>query len=502
MVGIFSVSIIYTLLAFFIPLSIFVEIIAVIMGLFFFFYFKNYKEFWIFITENKWLFSIISIIIIFFGSFYPFILDHFGYYLPTIKWISEIGLVQGISNLDLLLGQMSVWHILQAGFSNFTDPFLRINVLILIVYLIYILEKKSWIHLLFLPVLFLFSQSPSPDSPAIVFSLIILNEVLKSNKNVTLLFALSIFVFAIKPTMIWLPIFIFLYDLMILKVNLKFILVGSFILLLFLFKNIWTFGYPVFPVQFLDFGVSWKPNAHLLQNSAEMAIMKTYDMHYQYSEIQQFSGFEYIKNWLFIDGMKGKINLLLVLSLIVFFIYSLKKKSRIIWILFFSIFIKSVAVLLFSAQYRFFTDVFFVIFLVIFYEQFSKKRALILFANLSLFSALFLSFPSLIIQYLPSFKLGNYMTGFNKNQFDEPSYFELKKFKTNQIGNLKFNIVEKYPFSFDTPIPAISPSFIQEDLDAGIFPQLKGKTLKEGFIWRKISAAEKVKLQFILKDFQ
>jgi hypothetical protein len=115
--------------------------------------------------------------------------------------------------------------------------------------------------------------------------------------------------------------------------------------------------------------------------------------------------------------MKGKINLLLVLSLIVFFIYSLKKKSRIIWILFFSIFIKSVAVLLFSAQYRFFTDVFFVIFLVIFYEQFSKKRALILFANLSLFSALFLSFPSLIIQYLPSFKLGNYMTGFNKNQF-------------------------------------------------------------------------------------
>ena len=187
MVGIFSVSIIYTLLAFFIPLSIFVEIIAVIMGLFFFFFFKNYKEFWIFITENKWLFSIIAIIIIFFGSYYPFILDHFGYYLPTIKWISEIGLVQGISNLDLLLGQMSVWHILQAGFSNFTDPFLRINVLILVVYLIYILEKKSWIHQLFLPVLFLFSQSPSPDLPAIVFSLIILNEVLKSNKkrNVT-----------------------------------------------------------------------------------------------------------------------------------------------------------------------------------------------------------------------------------------------------------------------------------------------------------------------------
>ena len=93
------------------------------------------------------------------------------------------------------------------------------------------------------------------------------------------------------------------------------------------------------------------------------------------------------------------------------------------------------------------------------------------------------------------------MSGFSKTQFIKPSSFELNKYKTHQIGKLKFNIVEGYVFSFDTPIPAISPQFIQEDLDAGIFPQLKGKTLKEGFIWREISAAEKVKLQIILKEF-
>ena len=93
------------------------------------------------------------------------------------------------------------------------------------------------------------------------------------------------------------------------------------------------------------------------------------------------------------------------------------------------------------------------------------------------------------------------MSGFSKAQFIKPSSFELNKYKTHQIGNLKFNVVEGYVFSFDTPIPAISPQFIQEDLDAGIFPQLKGKTLKEGFIWREISAAEKAKLQIILKDF-
>lgn len=94
------------------------------------------------------------------------------------------------------------------------------------------------------------------------------------------------------------------------------------------------------------------------------------------------------------------------------------------------------------------------------------------------------------------------MTGFTREQFYKPATFELKKYKSHQIGNLKFNVVENYPFSFDTPIPAISPQFIQEDLEAGIFTQLKGKTLKQGFIWRKISEEEKVQLQNILEDYK
>ena len=93
------------------------------------------------------------------------------------------------------------------------------------------------------------------------------------------------------------------------------------------------------------------------------------------------------------------------------------------------------------------------------------------------------------------------MTGFSKNQFIKPSYFEYEKYKTHQLGNLKFNMVKDYIFSFDPPLPAISPQFIQEDLDAGIFPQLKGTTLKEGFIWRKISDQEKEQLKIILKDY-
>lgn len=500
-IGIFFTTISWTFLAFFISLNSTVELLTLVVGLSAFFYFKIYLPFWKFITENFVSFLSISVLIIFFGSYYPFILDHFGYYVPTIKWLSEVGLVQGISNLDLLLGQNSFWHIFQAGFSHYLDPYLRLNVLMLIVYLIYVIERKAWIHLVFFPVLYLFTQSPSSDLPAIVLSLIILNEVFASNKNEGFLFALSVFVFAIKPTMIWLPLFIFLYNLFVLKSNYKFLFAGTFVLLFFLFKNSWTFGFPIFPVQFIDLGLSWKPNAELLQNSSEMAIMKTYDMQYSYVEIQQFSKLEHIKNWLFLDGLKSVIHLLFILSLVIFFIFAVVKKSRLIWILFISILIKSVLVLLFSAQYRFFFDVFFVIFFVLLYPILSKKLILPMFCALSIFIVGFLSFPQLVITYLPSFKLGSFMSGFSKTQFIKPSSFELNKYKTHQIGNLKFNVVEGYVFSFDTPIPAISPQFIQEDLDAGIFPQLKGKTLKEGFIWREISAAEKVKLQIILKEF-
>ncbi len=90
--------------------------------------------------------------------------------------------------------------------------------------------------------------------------------------------------------------------------------------------------------------------------------------------------------------------------------------------------------------------------------------------------------------------------GFQKEQFIKPSYFEWKKYKIHQIGNLKFNVVEKYPFSFDVPIPAISPEFLKEDFDAGIFPQQNSENIKDGFHWKKLSPEEKLQLAEILKE--
>jgi len=501
--GILGISLIWTVLAFFIPLNIYIEIITLLIGLFYFFKDKLYQEIYSFSKKDTILIALISFIILLASSYYPYILDHFGYYLPTIKWLTEYGLVKGISNLDLTLGQMSVWHIFQAGFSNFSDPFLRINAILLIVYTMYIIEKKSWIQLCFIPILLLFSQSPSPDLPVIIFAMVILKEILSGNKNTSLLIGFSVFVFAIKPTMIWLPILSFLYSIFIVKSNFKSLIFGSSILILFFIKNIWTFGYPIFPVSIGDFGISWKPNPEVLKISSQYAILKTYDMQYSYQEIQQFSSIDYIKNWLFLNGIKSKINILFILSLLFFIGFTIIKKNKIITIICVSLIIKTVLVLLFSAQYRFFIDVFFVIFFVIFINYFTKKKAIFIFTSLSIFFIGFLSFPNLIQKYVPSFRLSKFMGTFEKEQLYKPSSYIYNNFSTQKVGNLKFNISKKYSFNFDTQLPAISSSYISDDVKAEIFPQLIDENyIKKGFIWKKMSLKEKKEAQNVINTIE
>lgn len=502
LLGIIVLSVIWTATAFIFPINIYLEIFALAIGIGSFFYFKNYLELWDFISENKFLLVPGAVVILLAGSFYPFILDHFGYYVPTIKWIKEIGLVKGISNLDLLLGQMSVWHILQAGFSSFTDVFLRLNTVLLIIYLIYILEKKSWLHLVFFLVLFMFSQSPSPDLPSIVIALIILNEIISGNKNAGLLFALSVFVFAIKPTMIWVPIFTFLYVFFILNYHVKAMFWGSIILLLFVIKNIWTFGYPIFPVQFGDLGFSWKPNPEVLKISSQTAIQKTFDMQYSVSEINRFTPFDFVKNWLTLKGLKSIINTTFILSLSVFAVFAIITKNKVYNLLFISILLKSILVLCFSAQYRFFIDVFFVIAFVLLFNKINKRVALSVAVPLSILFIGFIAFPNLLRQAIPSFRPGNFMQGYNIQQIYQPSRFAWGKHQMHQIGNLKFNVVENYPYSFDIPLPAISPEFLKEYSDAKIFPQKIGEGLKDGFVWRKMTAEQQLQLKKILEEIK
>ena len=207
-----------------------------------------------------------------------------------MNWLHEFGLTKGLANLNLIYAQMSVWHIFQAGFPNILDVLLRINVVFLVIYLIYIFEKSLEFTFYF-TYFSAFCSISSPDLPTIALSLIILNEILKGNQNAKLLLRFR-FCFQYKTYDGVVAYFVFY----IFKKSTSNFGIRTCSFRNLYFQNIWVFGYP-FPVQMFDLGVSWLPNAEILKQSSEVAILKTYDLKFTISEIQQFTTWDYIYHW-------------------------------------------------------------------------------------------------------------------------------------------------------------------------------------------------------------
>ena len=496
--GMFFLTLIWQVLAFFLPLNIWVESISLGIGVISFFYFKSYKDFLKYKNEEMIKFLVLSLPIVFAGSYYPFIIDHFGYYVPSIHWLREFGLTKGLANIELIYSQMSVWHIFQAGFSNFSDVFLRINVIFLLVFLLYILEKKAWATLFILPIFLFFIQSPNSDLPAIALSLIILNEVINGNKNIKLLFAFSAFIFTIKPTIVWVLLFVTMYFFK--KENFKYAGLGIMVLGIYIFKNIIVFGYPFFPIQIGNLHLLWMPHQDVLKQSSELALMKTYDLKYTISEIKKFTTLDYVYNWFTLNSYKKYIHYAFILVVISFGVLAILKRNKLTTTLFIAIFLKSFLVLIFSAQYRFFIAIFFVFFLILFQSKIKEKLSFVSFF-IGIFLILFsLSFPEVLKKNFPSFKSGNYMKGYSNVQIYKPASFASSKYSSYKIGNLSFNIPQ-HKLAYDTPHPSISPYSLKKYYEAGIFPQKISKNIKDGFVWKKLSPEEKEKLKKIISKF-
>ena len=113
---------------------------------------------------------------------------------------------------------------------------------------------------------------------------------------------------------------------------------------------------------------------------------------------------------------------------------------------------------------------------------------MMVFSALSIFFILFLSFPAVVQNVVPSFRLGNFMAKFDKRQLYKPSTYEYNQYQSFEVGNLKFNVSKDYPYNFDTKLPAISKSFIFDDVKANIFPQLIDENnIQKGFIWKNLT---------------
>lgn len=332
-------------------------------------------------------FSLLSIFIfsLFKCSQFPFIVDNESYYIQTIKWINEYGLVKGLGNLHIYFGQTSPFHILQAGFNfNFlTERSNDINGLILNLSSLYFItefEKRNksngeihWIGfiLVFNILFFQFISSPSPDLIIIILSQILFyyymdkEDTLENSKIATLLFLNMLF---IKITIAPLILIIF-YQIYHNKKRIYFFLASSTIILTVLcLKNIIITGYPFYPLKIAPINADWTIPQKLL----EFVIYYTENSGYlKTGTLKNPTIVNKLNSWIHLGGINRIFNFgILLLFAAGLFVKGFKNQTKYIFL--YIVLALNFLILLFtSPQYRYFLPEFVFLFILVFSLIFS-----------------------------------------------------------------------------------------------------------------------------------
>ncbi len=271
--------------------------------------------------------------------------DNESYYIQTIKWANEQGLVKGLMNIHPFLGQFSGWHILQTGFNlhyhSFT--FNDLNGLFFLIFVFYWLHryqkdwacKKYWLGLLpVVSVLFVFfSDSPSPDLPVVLLSLMVFDLFIRNYQQLNRyqfieMLLLSGFSFLIKPTAVINILLVLLlwwrHRKQLNHISLKIILFGWLLAGLWMSKNYRITGYLFYPFDFFgkELKPAWQYPSALLQYMTQLGKQDSMALS---ANSHLFTGFW---QWVRQSGIHQIINPLMVILLILFpIVFSFKKRK-------------------------------------------------------------------------------------------------------------------------------------------------------------------------------
>ena len=511
MAGLSLFGLVACIIAFFIPLNVPVEIFLLVVAIIPFFLKKvrnHLPSIPTTILENGWFWGL-ALMVILAGSYYNFRSDHFGYYVPTLKWLNQYGIIIGIGNIDWSLGQVSFMHIMQAGIDQTIDPYGRFSIFIIILYLVYVFERKSFLLLLFVPFYFLYFQSPSSDLPIVFFSLIVVNEICfyYQKRNFKILFAISVFVFVIKPIGFWLPLWVFIVTLFRDKSELKSIqnyIFPSILVIIFLIKNVITSSMLLYPITFTEINTYWRPGIQVLELSNQQAAAYAYDFKYSINAVNSFSFFEKVVHWVTLPDLQVVIHLTIVIVTLMFGVFAFLKKQYMYIILFFVAIFKILLTLSFSGQYRFMLDVIYpMIFILL--SSLNLKRLTILSVSSALFMSalLFVSFPSLQKVIIPSFRLTKFMVGLTKESLIRPDNYPQDFCREETLGNFYFHIPVHDLYNYETPPPAFTITTLTKYYNMGIFPQRKDPyRIHKGFYMRRLSNEEKEDVRRMIENLQ
>ena len=424
----------------------------------------------------------------------PFVIDNESYYIQTIKWVNEYGLVKGLGNLHIYFAQASPWHILHAGLNlNFLGiSFNDLNGFIFFICMLYCIteskHKTGWFSLLpvFSIVYFLFLDAPSPDLPVLVITPVILYLYIenKSEDDFKISLLLLAFIAFIKITIAPLGL-LFLFKLDTRKKIWFFIKTIAVFGIVWMIKNVILSGYPLYPFINISWGSNWVIPQPIIDRMGIIGHKDVYGIGANASFIQK------IISWLQMEGIKGILNkIMVVLFLFMPLFRKIRRDTsyRAVYIVFLIHFI----ILLFtSPQYRFFLPEILFFMLFIGNEIMTAIQSKIIYKTITLSGvlAVLILFFNLSFTSITPNKFHQSQSGFQLSQLYRPEpvtrYPEMK-FVKRQMGNLDYYSPETNFFIFGTadgPLPCVNEAQIDFfEKETGYKPQLRRESIQEGFI--------------------
>ena len=442
---------------------------------------------------------------------FPFILDNESYYIQTIKWLNEYGLVKGLGNFNIAFAQTSAWHILQSGFnfSYITSRLNDINGLLLVICSFYSisifdshLKQEKQLHwlgflLFFNVIVFQFINAPSPDVPLFLLAQIVFYLFLKEQKSIddikiiSLLFLYLVF---IKITI--LPIgLLFLFLFYKEKKGLVFFVFSSvFTFTLWALKNYILTGYLLFPFDILAIDCDWLVPSKLVNNLNNMIKNHEFLAVKNYKILSLMDKF---KLWIQFKGINSVFNKGIIL---LFLITPFTKKMQSNYnykLLYVTLLFFFIIVFIVSPQFRFFLAAFLFLATILLSDIFNRIKI-----NTNTFLTLLLVAVSLplITNYivdlknLTANKLNQQTDKINFTQLlipEQNSKYENISFVKYQVDNLEFYSPKNNFFFYGTangPLPCTNVGIINRfKRKLKIIPQLRTWKLEDGFYSKKVT---------------
>jgi len=450
----------------------------------------------------------------------PYVIDNESYYIQTIKWMNEYGLVKGVANLHVFLAQTSGWHITQSAlnFSFLYGSFNDISGYCLLLGNIFAITRlagyfegghRHYLIIGLLPLanvlLFQFISAPSPDMPIYVFSFIIFFYVFEryrtmDNGTFTLIAILVLFSLYIKTTaaaMVVIPLLLFVKDFKAIQpAILKCALAGLVVLALFITKNTIVSGHPFFPIT----GYQFADNDHCLpEHISELYYSFTKLCAYFVTE-KQFESMTVTQKflqWLMLPKLHGLFNkvvtaMVVILPVIIYKYYNMREA----WFLYLVMLAELLMLALSSPQYRFFLNFLLLFSFLITAVIITSKRVILGMMWLSVaVTSIVLFVPMDLNRFTKNkFVLESSTFSFNNVVFPYKNTKYDTEFREKVEGNLHYYAPVEMDFFWatgDGPPPCINEKQVKYFFKKHkVLPQLRTENIEDGFYAEDITKYE------------